>query len=216
MDMRSGAWLGLTVVVVFVLAFFVLPRLSSSTLASLAITVLFLAIMLLLVVRHARTSGYHCLPCGNEFAISVWIDFLSPHGFGRKLLRCPRCGIASWCNEIDRAAIRLPRETGEEIPEAPPDAVGWLYVQVALVILLYAALWGLTLVRWPSAAAASTGLILKIPLAAAVLPALHAVFCLFAARQGYKSAVYPAVTVFVAAFLLLAVWMQWTVLARLQ
>jgi DNA-directed RNA polymerase subunit RPC12/RpoP len=213
--MRSGVWLGLTVVVIFILAFFILPRLSPSTVSSLVITLLFLAIMILLVYRHARTCGYHCAPCGHEFAISIWVDFLSPHGFGRKLLRCPRCRIASWCNEIDRAAIRLPGETEEPIPEALPAEVGWLYVQVAIVLILYAALWGVTLFGWPSSAAASTGLILKIPLAAGLLPILHAIFCLFAARQGYQSRIYPAVTVFVAAFLLLAVWMQWTVFSRL-
>ncbi|NMC42560.1 MAG: hypothetical protein GYA46_01460 [candidate division Zixibacteria bacterium] len=213
--MRSGFWLGLIVIVVFVLAFFILPRLSPSTVSSLVITLLFLAIMMLLVYRHARTSGYHCAPCGHEFPISLWVDFLSPHGFGRKLLRCPRCGISSWCTEIDRAAIRLPGETEEPIPEAPAEEVGWLYVQVLIVLVLYAGLWGLTFLRWPSPSAAPTGLILKVPLAAGILPVLHAVFCLFAARQGYKSAVYPAVTAFVVAFLLLAGWMQWIVLARL-
>jgi hypothetical protein len=213
--MRSGVWLGLAVVVVFVLAFLVLPKLSPSTVSSLVITLLFLAIMMLLVYRHARTSGYHCSPCGHEFAVSVWVDFLSPHGFGRKLLRCPRCQIASWCNEIDRAAIRLPGETEEPIPEAAPATVGRLYLQVAIILILYAALWGLTCFRWPSSAAASTAAILKIPLAIGLLPVLHAVFCLFAARQGYRSAVYPAVTAFVTAFLLLAGWMQWTVLTRL-
>lgn len=49
----------------------------------------------LLVVWHARTFGYRCRRCGNEFTISAALDFISPHGLwldgGWKVLRCPRC-----------------------------------------------------------------------------------------------------------------------------
>jgi DNA-directed RNA polymerase subunit RPC12/RpoP len=50
----------------------------------------------LLVLWHARTFGYRCRSCGNEFEISLLVDFISPHGLGFgggwKLLRCPKCG----------------------------------------------------------------------------------------------------------------------------
>jgi hypothetical protein len=56
---------------------------------------LIIAGVLLLVVWHAHNFGYRCRLCGNEFAISTWLDFVSPHGWwfggGWKLLRCPCC-----------------------------------------------------------------------------------------------------------------------------
>jgi hypothetical protein len=210
--MRSRTWIGLAVVILFIVAFFILPRLSHAVWSSLLITLIFLGLMIVMVRWHARTSGYHCSACGHEFAISAWIDFLSPQGFGRKLLRCPRCEIASWCGEIDRTALSAATESEIPIPDAESTGAGWLYLQVAIIIALYALLWGLTIYRWP---AAPPGLILKIPLAAGILPVLHAVFCLFAARQGYKSRIYPAITAFVAIFLLMAIWMQWAVFSRL-
>jgi hypothetical protein len=201
----------LAVIVLFILAFFVLPRWSRTAWSSLLITAAFLGLMILLIRWHAHSSGYHCPACGHEFAVSAWVDFLSPHGFGRKLVRCPRCTIASWCTEIDRTALSAGGEI--EIPVAEDQsAVGWLYLQVAIIVALYLVLWGLTLYLRPALA---PGLVYKIPLAAGILPILHGVFCLFAARQGYRSRIYPAVTAFVAIFLIMAVWMQWTVLSRL-
>jgi len=51
--------------------------------------------VVLFVVWHARNFAYRCRRCGNEFAISTALDFVSPHGLwldgGWKLLRCPRC-----------------------------------------------------------------------------------------------------------------------------
>jgi len=62
------------------------------------IVVLFVVVVIglpLLVLWHARTFGYRCRSCGNEFEISVLVDFISPHGLGFggswKLLRCPKC-----------------------------------------------------------------------------------------------------------------------------
>lgn len=62
------------------------------------IVVLFVVVVIglpLLVLWHARTFGYRCRSCGNEFEISVPADFISPHGLGFggswKLLRCPKC-----------------------------------------------------------------------------------------------------------------------------
>ena len=63
------------------------------------IVVLFVVVVIglpLLVLWHARAFGYRCRSCGNEFEISVLVDFISPHGPGRdggwNLLRCPKCG----------------------------------------------------------------------------------------------------------------------------
>jgi len=52
--------------------------------------------LLLLVLWHARTFGYRCRNCSNEFEVSLLVDFVSPHGLGFggswKFLRCPKCG----------------------------------------------------------------------------------------------------------------------------
>jgi membrane protein YdbS with pleckstrin-like domain len=52
---------------------------------------------LIMVVRHARHTVYRCKACEHPFQVSGWIDFVSPHLGGVKLLRCPRCGAVKWC-----------------------------------------------------------------------------------------------------------------------
>jgi len=48
-----------------------------------------------LVAWHASVSACRCRRCGNEFTISAFVDFVSPHGLwldgGWKRLRCPHC-----------------------------------------------------------------------------------------------------------------------------
>ena len=52
-----------------------------------------------LVVWHARTFGYRCEKCSNEFTISAFTDLISPSGInksgGWKYLKCPKCGQRS-------------------------------------------------------------------------------------------------------------------------
>ncbi len=49
----------------------------------------------IIVKWHASNFAYRCPRCGNEFEISFWKDFLSPHGpsknGGWKYLKCPKC-----------------------------------------------------------------------------------------------------------------------------
>jgi DNA-directed RNA polymerase subunit RPC12/RpoP len=51
--------------------------------------------LILLVFWHAKATAYHCPRCGYEFEISLFTDFLSPHGVnkegGWKYLKCPSC-----------------------------------------------------------------------------------------------------------------------------
>lgn len=57
-----------------------------------------------LVTWHARGFGYECPHCGERFQIGSVTDFLSPHTFSTKYLRCPRCGTRDWARVL--AAIR--------------------------------------------------------------------------------------------------------------
>ncbi len=51
--------------------------------------------LFLLIRWHTRNFAYHCPRCGYEFEISVFTNFLSPHGVsksgGWKYLKCPKC-----------------------------------------------------------------------------------------------------------------------------
>lgn len=57
--------------------------------------VFIVSVGLYLMVRwHARSTGYRCRNCGNEFEISTFTDLVSPHGTGDggwTYLKCPRC-----------------------------------------------------------------------------------------------------------------------------
>jgi DNA-directed RNA polymerase subunit RPC12/RpoP len=68
--------------------------------------------LLLLVGWHARAFAYQCRNCGHEFAISLWMDLISPQWPGKeggwKYLRCPQCGRRSW-------AMVIPKEGGESL-----------------------------------------------------------------------------------------------------
>jgi DNA-directed RNA polymerase subunit RPC12/RpoP len=68
----------------------------------LIIIVIAVGILFLLVRWHARNFAYRCPECGQEFEISTFTDFISPHGGGKKYLRCPRCQKRSWANEMEK------------------------------------------------------------------------------------------------------------------
>jgi DNA-directed RNA polymerase subunit RPC12/RpoP len=52
--------------------------------------------VVILIRWHSRNYGYKCVKCGHEFAISTFVNCISPHGpsmkGGWKLLKCPECG----------------------------------------------------------------------------------------------------------------------------
>lgn len=189
---------------------FVLPRLIEWPGWPLAILIVF-AVMLFFMVRwHARHIGYECPKCMHRFAVSAMVDFLSPHTTG-KLLRCPHCGVCSWCREIDRAMIS---QQEKALPSSPlVGASRSLYVQIMIVFGVYALLWinAAKLMKYPSAGESDLD-ILKIPLATGVLMLLHLIFTGFAIRQKYRSAIYPVVTIFVLAFLATALWTQYRIM----
>jgi DNA-directed RNA polymerase subunit RPC12/RpoP len=63
----------------------------------------FVAGTLFLLVRwHARATAYRCSACGEEFTISAFVDFFSPHIPDKKLLKCPKCGKRGWSKILMR------------------------------------------------------------------------------------------------------------------
>lgn len=216
--MRSSATIGLIGTFFMIVALFVLPRLSSQAVWPMVVVAVTVIGLFFLVRWHAGRAAYRCPGCSREFMVSAWIDFLSPHTIGEKLLRCPSCGKSSWCIEIDRTAADLfEAEKGTQPPGARFAAAGRLYLQVAVVMAVYGALWLYTLqFLRVSPATAETMMVLKIPLVTGLLPLLHLIFCLFAAREGYRSRIYPIMTGFVVAFLLLAFWSQRQMLSYLR
>jgi DNA-directed RNA polymerase subunit RPC12/RpoP len=69
------------------------------------IWLLIVALIVLLLVRwHAKTYGYRCTKCGEEFGVSLLTELVSPHGisiskeghsYGWYYLKCPKCGQSS-------------------------------------------------------------------------------------------------------------------------
>ncbi len=172
-----------------------------------------------LVRWHARHTVYVCPHCRNRFAVSLKTDFLSPNMVTSKLLRCPQCGRADWCEAA--TARSIPGSGNGAVPAArtaQPDAPGPLdaggttrstFFQIGAVQLVYLVLWIVTICLYrtlPERIPTHFNLALEPdhwssrseffipPLIAAVFPLLHAVILSFAARQGYRSWIYPFLT----------------------
>jgi DNA-directed RNA polymerase subunit RPC12/RpoP len=207
--MRKNSVIHIVAVAVIAAFMFVLPPLWGWTGLPFAFIAALIIVTIVMVRWHTRHTGYRCPACGGSFMISPWTDFLSPHLSGTKMLRCPDCMVSGWCEEIDPVSI----SRAETAPRAATTSTDFssrnLYTQITLVLLLYAALWLVTLYRWTtSSMTISAWHILKIPVATAILPIMHFVFCFYAIRHAYRSRIYAMVTIFVAVFLLLAFWTQ--------
>lgn len=182
-----------------------------------------------LVRWHAKNTAYLCLKCDHSFAIAPLRDFLSPQLSQKKLLRCPRCEESSWCREISRSEMIV--TTAEKIAETAAKQatkpVKSLYVQFAVVLILYLLLWvemGTIYAKLPPAVLTypliggifgwgSRSAIFTLPILAAMLPLLHGLFSLYAARQGYRSVVYPIFTAIVGVSIVTFGVMQYMALA---
>jgi hypothetical protein len=210
---KTGSTYGLVTTALLVLAFFVLPHLWSWALWPYIILAILLVAGIFLVRWHARHTGYSCGECDFRFLVSAWVDFLSPHKAGVKMLRCPRCGTASWCEEIDRDMIsKTDGRTEKKFRTNLLSSTGML-VQMLVVIIIYAAIWIYTFnyfMNHPDISVAFD--FYRLPLLISILPALHVIFCGFGASQGYHSRIYPAITGFIILFLLFAAWMQYSLL----
>lgn len=164
-----------------------------------------------IVRQHVRTAAYTCPGCGGLFKITATADFLSPQFGRKKLLKCPGCGQSSWCREVGAGGTDV--EVNQAITPKIAGGIAsnrrWLYVQVGIVIAAYLLLWANALrlySRLPETLLTyfvnsdllgtygSKSSVLALPALAALLPLLHGLFTLYAARQGYKSLVYPIFT----------------------
>lgn len=64
-------------------------------------------VALLIIVFFAQLAlskhyDYQCGNCGNTFSPSVWALVLTPHRFGSKLLKCPKCGKRTWATRVPK------------------------------------------------------------------------------------------------------------------
>lgn len=51
----------------------------------------------------ARRYNWRCANCGQTFSLSPLKAALLPHRFGgRKLARCPHCGVRSWVTPVPK------------------------------------------------------------------------------------------------------------------
>ncbi len=214
--MKTNLVIRLVTVVAIALALFILPQLWDFSGLPIVVIAAVLVLTFFLVRWHANHTGYQCLECRHTFAIGPITDFLSPHLSGVKMLRCPQCGASSWCEEIERSQVRQGPAAIDKFETAPVQKSGSLTVQIVFVLIIYTGLWVYTFWAWPGAAAGvSYWTVLKIPLVTFILPVLQLTFCLYALRHGYRSRIYLFVSLFVIVFLLLAIWMQRTILMQL-
>lgn len=207
--MKRNSVIHIIAVAVIAAVMFVLPPLWGWSGLPFVFIAALIVVTIVMVRWHTRHTGYRCPACGGSFMISPWTDFLSPHLSGTKMLRCPHCLVSGWCEEIDPVSI-IPAETAPRAATTSTDSSSrGLCTQIMLVLLLYAALWLATLYLWTtSSMTISARHIFRIPIATAILPIMHFVFCYYAIRHAYRSRIYFMVTIFVAVFLLLAFWTQ--------
>ena len=196
----------------------------------LIIWIFIISIGTYLIIRwHAKNTAFICPKCNHKFTISTTKDFLSPHFFDKKLLRCPDCGESSWCKAISAKSIQLDitREERYEVSKAKPTKS--LYIQMGVVLFLYLILWCNALYLYnklpdtipthfdiagkPDAWGAKSSLFL-LPLSATIFPLLHGLFCLYAAKEGYKSLIYPVITLVFIITLLIFIGIQYLIFSQ--
>jgi len=180
---------------------------------------------LFLFVRwHAKNTAYICPKCDHTFIISIGKDFLSPNMVDKKLLTCPRCRESSWCKAISLKAIKGDISRVKEHKAIKPKPTKALYVQIGIVLSVYVLLWAYTIYIYqklpetipthlditgkPDAWGNKSSLLI-LPLVAAILPVLHGIILFYAAKQGYRSFVYPLLTVLFIIALLIFLGIQY-------
>jgi len=62
--------------------------------------VCFCGSLFLLVRWHAKVTAYRCAACAEEYEISFFTDFISPHIPNMKYLKCPDCGEKGWAEVL--------------------------------------------------------------------------------------------------------------------
>ncbi|MCP4568881.1 MAG: hypothetical protein GY841_15000 [FCB group bacterium] len=162
---------------------------------------------ILLVHWHSAHTAYQCSSCRHTFIISAWTDFMSPHKGGEKLLRCGRCGYTGWLEETDRGQVLQTESTSPPTEMIPVRSANILYLQIFIVVALYVALWIASVAVTDKDISAGSRTF-DLLLVTSLLPLLHFAYCHFAARNGYRSRIYPIITAITAVFLLFVTLMQ--------
>jgi DNA-directed RNA polymerase subunit RPC12/RpoP len=50
----------------------------------------------------SRSIEYQCEHCGGIFNLPPFTAVTAPHMMGKKLVKCPRCGMTAWVSPIRR------------------------------------------------------------------------------------------------------------------
>jgi len=194
--------------VIIASAIFIIPI---SMPAGLIIWIFIISVGAYLLIRwHSKNTVFICPKCDYKFTITTTKDFLSPHFFDKKLLRCPHCGESSWCKNISAKSIRLDISSAKRYNGSKVKPTKSLYIQMGIVLFIYLILWAnavylytklpdtipthFDIARKPDAWGAKSSLFF-LPLSATIFPLLHTLFCLYAAKEGYKSLIYPTITI---------------------
>jgi len=181
-----------------------------------------------LVRWHAKYTAYICPECGHTFMISTAKDFLSPNMVDKKLLRCPKCDESSWCKATSVKSVKGEISFKKE-EKIKTQSTKSLYIQIGIVLFVYLLLWANTLYIYqklpetipthfditgkPDAWGHKSSFLIS-PLIAMIFPLLHGIFWLYATKQGYKSFVYPLLTVVFIISLLIFGGLQYLTLSR--
>jgi uncharacterized membrane protein len=104
-----------------------------------------------------------------------------------------------------------------------------LYIQMGIVLFLYLILWGNAFYLYaklpdtvpthfdiagkPDAWGAKSSFFF-LPLSATIFPLLHGLFCLYAVKEGYKSLIYPAITIIFIITLLIFIGIQYSIFSQ--
>jgi hypothetical protein len=183
----------------------------------------------LLIRWHAKNTVFICSKCNHKFTITTAKDFLSPHFFNKKLLRCPDCGESSWCKAIAAKSIQPDISMADRYEPSKARPAKSLYIQIGIVLILYLLLWGNTLyfynklsdtipthfdIAGKPDAWGNKSSFFFLPLSATIFPLLHILFCLYAAKEGYKSLIYPTITIIFIITLLIFIWIQYLTFSK--
>ena len=68
----------------------------------LGVLIIPIAIIILIVLKSAmgKSIQYQCENCGQLFHIPPIDGIVAPHSMGRKYVKCPNCGMATWASPV--------------------------------------------------------------------------------------------------------------------
>ncbi len=184
--------------------------------------VLIISSALCLLLWHIRNTAFQCQQCEKVFSITIAPMLLSPHLGTEKLLRCPQCGVVSWCRFVSKQHImdqqRSVSTKRDELSSVQPSrlfrfqmGIVWIayilllantfrvYINLPEMIPIHFGLSGIV-DGW-----GKKGTIFVIPAFASVMPIIHTIVFLYGRKHGYGGFVYWLITTITILGLLLLV-----------